>query len=79
MLPRFTRKPWLDAWRSSNPPIAAGNPLTRSCYCSLFPCAAAARADERDVLHARPVEAQDFLLKDGDAHVDARLSVEAGG
>ena len=38
--------------------------------------AAAARADriEPDVLHARSVEAQDFVLKDADGHVFARLS-----
>jgi len=45
--------------------------------------AAAARADriEPDVLHARSVEAQDFVLKDGDGHVYARLSLsrQAGG
>lgn len=39
--------------------------------------AAAARADriEPDVLHARTVEAQDFVLKDEDGHVYARLSL----
>ncbi|HVH71741.1 MAG TPA: hypothetical protein VNB49_11605 [Candidatus Dormibacteraeota bacterium] len=39
--------------------------------------AAAARADriEQDVLHARTVEAQDFVLKDADGHVYARLSL----
>ncbi len=39
--------------------------------------AAAARADriEPDVLHARTVEAQDFVLKDADGHVCARLSL----
>jgi len=39
--------------------------------------AAAARADriEPDVLRARTVEAQDFVLKDDDGHVYARLSL----
>ena len=39
--------------------------------------AAAARPDrvEPDVLHVRTVEAQDFVLKDGDGRVYARLSV----
>lgn len=39
--------------------------------------AAATRADsiEPDVLHARTVEAQDFVLKDADGHVCARLSL----
>ena len=39
--------------------------------------AAAARADriEPDVLHARTVEAQDFVLKDADGHIYARLSL----
>ncbi|PYT71974.1 MAG: hypothetical protein DMG39_11585 [Acidobacteria bacterium] len=39
--------------------------------------AAAARADrmEPDVLHARSVEAQDFVLKDADGHIYARLSL----
>ena len=45
--------------------------------------AAAARADriEPDVLHARSVEAQDFVLKDSDGHVYARfgLSPKVGG
>lgn len=38
---------------------------------------AAANADriEPDVLHARSVEAQDFVLKDADGHVYARLSL----
>ena len=39
--------------------------------------AAAARPDriEQDVLHVRTVEAQDFVLKDADGHVYARLSL----
>lgn len=39
--------------------------------------AAAARPDrmERDVLHVRTVEAQDFVLKDADGHVYARFGV----
>jgi hypothetical protein len=39
--------------------------------------AAAARPDrvERDVLQVRTVEAQDFVLKDADGHVFARLSL----
>jgi hypothetical protein len=39
--------------------------------------AAAARADriEPDVLHARTVEAQDFVLKDADGRIYARLSL----
>lgn len=39
--------------------------------------AAAARLDriEPDVLHARTVEAQDFVLKDADGHVYARFSI----
>lgn len=39
--------------------------------------AAAARADrlEPDVLHARTVEAQDFVLQDADGHIHARLSL----
>jgi hypothetical protein len=39
--------------------------------------AAAARPDriEQDVLHARSVEAQDFVLKDGEGHVYARFSI----
>jgi hypothetical protein len=39
--------------------------------------AAAARPDriEKDVLHVRTVEAQDFVLKDADGHVYARLSL----
>jgi hypothetical protein len=39
--------------------------------------AAAARADRVDpnVLHVRAVEAQDFVLKDEDGHVYARLSL----
>lgn len=39
--------------------------------------AAAARPDrvEQDVLHARTVEAQDFVLKDADGHVYARFSI----
>lgn len=39
--------------------------------------AAAARADriEPDVLHARTVEAQDFVLKDEDGHVYARFGL----
>ena len=39
--------------------------------------AAAARPDrvERDVLRVRTVEAQDFVLKDDDGHVLARLSL----
>ena|SRR5690242_9197955 len=39
--------------------------------------AAAARPDriEQDVLHARTVEAQDFVLKDGEGHVYARFSI----
>lgn len=39
--------------------------------------AAAAKPDrvEPDVLHVRTVEAQDFVLKDGDGHVYARLSI----
>lgn len=38
---------------------------------------AAAKPDrvEPDVLHVRTVEAQDFVLKDGDGHVYARLSI----
>src|SRR5579859_4909928 len=45
--------------------------------------AAAARPDrvESDVLHARSVEAQDFVLKDSEGHVYARFSLlkQAGG
>lgn len=39
--------------------------------------AAAARPDriEQDVLHVRTVEAQDFVLKDADGHIYARLSL----
>lgn len=39
--------------------------------------AARARADriEPDVLHARSVEAQDFVLKDADGHIYARLGL----
>ena len=39
--------------------------------------AAAAKPDriEPDVLHARTVEAQDFILKDADGHIYARLSL----
>ena len=38
---------------------------------------AASRADriEPDVLHARTMEAQDFVLKDADGHVYARFSI----
>ena len=50
--------------------------------CSLAPrhaerFAAVARADriERDVLHACSVEAQDFVLKEGDGRVNARLGL----
>lgn len=39
--------------------------------------AAGARPDriEQDVLHVRTVEAQDFVLKDADGHIYARLSL----
>ena len=39
--------------------------------------AAAARPDriEQEVLHVRTVEAQDFILKDGDGHVHARFGL----
>src|SRR5215472_12017898 len=51
--------PWLPALRDSFPPTAA------------------AKADriEPDVLRARSVEAQEFLLKDENGHVHARFSL----
>src|SRR5207249_11055488 len=62
---------------SAPTPALHSFPTRRSSDLRAERVAAAARPDrvEPDVLHVRTVEAQDFVLKDGDGRVYARLSV----